>query len=122
MNYKAISLLAALILAITNCGDDDEQAQPKKTANKGVVSADSSLNFTNDVGPFMVVSCATAGCHSSASAESGFEYETYQGNVAGLGAAIGSIEGGSMPPSGYPEVSQEDLDMLQAWLELGTPE
>ena len=117
----------------TSCGTD-EKSQPKQTAVTGCGDAAKSqtpeclasngepLSFNNEISAILKANCASAGCHSAASAESGYNYETYAGAKSGIRAGIGSIESGSMPPSGWAAISQADLNKLQAWADQGSIE
>lgn len=140
-NFSRNCYIGTICFVLTlSCGmeEDDDQVQPEKSATKGVVlekktvaTTDSSaaetdsvllITYTDNIKPFMESSCAFSGCHSSGTKADGYDLGSYSGNKSSIGATISSIEKGKMPVRGYPEVSQEDLDMLQVWYELGTPE
>ena len=117
-------LVTIVLYLLKGCGSDSENSQPTKVAKtytngNGEVVA---LTFQDDIQPIMEANCSFSGCHSKSSAESGYELETYSGTSAGIGGSISSIEKGSMPPSGYQEVSQQDLDKLKSWMDQGKPE
>ena len=109
---------------IKGCGSESENSQPTKVAKTYTNASGEvvSLTYQSDIQPIMEANCSFSGCHSSSSAESGYDLETYSGTAAGISGSIGSIEKGSMPPSGYQEVSQEDLNKLKTWMDQGKPQ
>lgn len=105
---------ALLAILFGGCGMEEEKPQPSKTANAGAAQEQLSgeVGYGADVRAILSQHCS--GCHG--------EYNSYQGAAAGIGGIISTIESGSMPPAGYGEVPQEQLNILAWWRDLGTPQ
>jgi hypothetical protein len=86
------------------------------------------VSYNNDIKRIMSGNCAFPGCHDGGGGEAGglVTYEEVMGQVK-AGEARKSelyriVTGRSftkMPPSGYPDVSKEDIRLIYLWIEQG---
>jgi hypothetical protein len=78
------------------------------------------LSFATDVQPIMAAYCAA--CHGEGKKGAPkLELESYAFMKDFVGTAIGRIQDGSMPPSGYPALPPEPLQILLDWSESKAP-
>jgi uncharacterized membrane protein len=89
-------------------------------------SAD-SVYFQYDVLPILNSACATSGCHNDLTKESGYQLTTYA-NTIKKGISAGKpnsskiyteMANGSMPPRGYPALTQAQKDIVSKWITQG---
>jgi uncharacterized membrane protein len=70
--------------------------------------------------------CTT--CHASTrtdegrmSAPSSVNFDTYDAAKANVASGLSELEGQSMPPSGNPAPSQQEVDAIRRWANCGAP-
>jgi uncharacterized membrane protein len=83
--------------------------------------------FQYDVLPILNSACATSGCHDDLTKESGYQLTTYA-NTLKKGVSAGKattsklyteMANGSMPPRGYPALTQVQKDIVAKWINQG---
>ena len=78
------------------------------------------LSFATDVQPIMAAYCST--CHGEGKKGAPkLELESYEVMKDFVGTALTRIQDGSMPPSGYPALPPEPLQILLDWSESKAP-
>lgn len=120
------SRVVFMVLGITaaGCGsvETDEVMAPREPA----ISPGGSVgeaSFGGRVQPILIEYCSL--CHNVASPTGGLDVTSYEGiEVSGVivpGDADGSVmiqylEGGVMPPLGYPRPSDQEISEIRAWV------
>ena len=82
--------------------------------------------FTDDVQPILISHCTDAGCHNPIDLEEGIDLTTYEGTMKivskgkpALSKLMSVVKSGEMPPPNYPDLTQEELDIVEQWIALG---
>lgn len=82
--------------------------------------------FQEDVLPILNSHCATAGCHNATDHKEGVILSTYDGvrklvkpRHPKASELISIINGGEMPPEGYPALTSDEIATLEQWISLG---
>lgn len=117
MRISGVFIFMLSIFALEACVDD--------TVPTPVYPCDNlseTPNYNNEIKAIVDANCATAGCHVDAFLFG--DFSTFQGMEDYLPARINEEVLGekTMPPAGFPELSQEDLIKISCWLEAGYPE
>jgi mono/diheme cytochrome c family protein len=119
MKRTALFLFASAFL-LSACG---EKLDPVQTQTCDPAQA---VNYTDDLAPLFARYCT--GCHSANAANRngapiGVDFDSYGAAAASAESANIRVQAGSMPP---PQVSLRpdaaDRCLLQAWVDLGSPE
>ncbi|MDD5011645.1 MAG: hypothetical protein PHQ00_05940 [Phycisphaerae bacterium] len=91
-----------------SAGDDDDTAADDDTVDDDDNdTTDNTVTFTEDIQPVFKNLCGE--CHSY--------FNSYQSAKSRAESCNKAIQNGSMPPSG--ELSQEQKDLFQAWIDQG---
>ena len=122
---KIQSLLFLLLLGIFMMACSDDEADDAPIAD---TCDTSGLSYTNGISAIINSSCATPGCHNSATAST-FPMGNYDETFAavGVGRIIGSInhQSGFLPmpyPLGSAKMDDCNIDKLTQWINDGAPE
>lgn len=84
--------------------------------------------FAEQVLPIFQSSCAVPGCHDVTDQDAGFIFDSYENIIASgeiepgdssEGEIVDVIEDGDMPPSQYAPLSDEQLALIQTWIDQG---
>jgi mono/diheme cytochrome c family protein len=118
MNYTRICYLLLLtgmgMLWANACKNEYVQNEP--------------VCFERDVYPIIVSSCTQSGCHNAVDREKGRDYTTYEGILRDVKKGnyrssqlyqIIQPNFGSMPPSPYNKLSDEQLLIIATWIQEG---
>lgn len=93
--------------------------------------ADHVINYETEIQPILNASCAFSGCHDATTAADGVDLSDYANTMT-----TGEIEAGKpkkselyetiiatdddiMPPSPYPALSQDKIDLIYQWINQG---
>ena len=100
-------------------GSNDEAGEKEA----GEKEASPSPSYESDIAPLMATSCAFAGCHV-AEVRARVPLETYE-QVASFASEslkrmIG-IKARIMPPRPRPKLSEDQINLFEAWIKAGTP-
>lgn len=123
--------LSLILLFSSACKKDVEPAVTEEQCD------DINASFNEQVLPLLTTSCAVSGCHSSAAAEGGFVFDSYdniksavESDQAGFLASI-NFEGNSDgwmprsnpndPASPQNQLPQSDIDKIECWIVKGMP-
>ncbi len=120
-------LAVSMVLCITACGsiETDEVMAPREPAASPGGSA-GDMSFRATVQPILIEYCSK--CHNESSVTGGLDVTSYEAiEMAGViepGDPDGSLlieylEGGVMPPVGYPDPSDEEIAAIRAWVLAG---
>ncbi len=119
MNFNPLRWTLILIVpAISSCYYDVEE----ELYSTVVCNTPVAVNFTTHVQPVINSFCASSGCHVTGGTGVG-NFETYAGVKAKVDDGSfteRTLQAKNMPPSG--NLSTCDLELLQAWVDLGSPE
>lgn len=132
--------ICSLGLLFVSCGDSSTGTNGGGNGGDGGNGGTPSEPTFSNVGSILSSSCATSGCHDSATQESGVDLSSYNGvvgsegrqygeNVVQANDAAGSplvdkIEsskpefGERMPPSG-PYLSNDEINLIKEWIDEG---
>jgi mono/diheme cytochrome c family protein len=133
-------LLLLLVLSFAACKHEIPQPTAEVGGNGGGGGSTeppcdpSVIYFEQQVLPLIQSSCAVPDCHDSFSGEPEFAMTNYDqllnnseeddliipGNPS-ESEVIDVIIDGEMPPAGYSDITQEQLDILITWIEQGAP-
>lgn len=84
--------------------------------------------FEQDVLPIFQSNCTQSGCHNSVTRESGYDLSNYQGILKGVKPGdykhselykIITTTFGTMPPSPYDRLSDEQITTIALWIDQG---
>jgi mono/diheme cytochrome c family protein len=84
--------------------------------------------FKSEILPIFLTNCTTAGCHNGKDKTKGIDLTNYEGIVSkiypkmpSLSEVYEKISSGEMPPSGYPALSEKQINLVKAWIKMGAP-
>ncbi len=91
--------------------------------------SDDSIYFNEQVLPIFASSCAVPGCHDQLNAQEGFVFDSYENIMASGEITPGDLDDGDivevineddpdkiMPPPPNNSLSQEQIDIIEAWI------
>ena len=82
-----------------------------------------ALTYDADIKSIIDSKCANLGCHPSGSPNGDYtSYSNMKGDLDNNKIFNRTIEIGDMPQIGSPELTSEEKDMLNCWLNAGYPE
>lgn len=116
--YLYLLFLLPFVFMVGSCSKDDEKVGECTTLQ---------VTYNKDVAPIFNQNCATSECHSAAQAAAGFVLDDYiNSRLAAMGGRlIGSIKhqsGFSAMPKGGSKLNNEDIQIINCWVEAGMPE
>lgn len=121
-NFKlpCLSLLffMSFVFMVVSCSKDDEQVEDCTTLQ---------VTYNKDVAPIFNQNCASSGCHGAPQAAAGYALDDYINSrlAAMSGRLLGSIKhqsGFSAMPKGASKLSNEDIQIINCWIDTGMPE
>lgn len=84
--------------------------------------------FQSDILPIFLTNCATSGCHNSKDKSKRLDMSNYDGILKSVkphlplfSEAYTKISSGEMPPDGYPALSEKQINLVKAWINMGAP-
>ncbi|NND09172.1 MAG: 2-polyprenyl-6-methoxyphenol hydroxylase [Saprospiraceae bacterium] len=104
-----------LILAIASCTKDTED--PMDDAKD---CSSTTATYSGDIKAIIDGNCATAGCHNGSTSLPVFD--SFDGVFAKRSAIRSRVIAKTMPPSGKPDLSQAQIDMIDCWVQNGAAE
>ncbi len=122
---KRLGLLF-FIMGLAACSGSSDSPDPgvpnpvDPPVASGCVPADMVLVDFQDVNAAVFAETCTR-CHSGAGAPAGIDTSNFAGVKANLNAIFNSIETGRMPRGG-PPVSNDNINLVAAWINIGAPE
>jgi uncharacterized membrane protein len=113
-----ILLSSTCLVQLQGCYYDNEELLYGATASCDSVQA----GFSVDVSPIVSTKCAIAGCHNAATG-AGSAVLTNHAEISAKAARIKdrAVVQKSMPPSGFPALTDAELNKLRCWIESGAP-
>lgn len=99
-----------------------DRCKPSDTSNDQTPTptpTPTTLSFADDIAPILSRSCVSSNCHSSQRPRDGVDTETLEGTKRSFGRSLRSIKRGSMPIRGFPDLSAEEIQMLELWQKQG---
>ncbi len=120
MNRFLILLSSVIFLFAVSCSKDDEP-DPDPTAPAIDCTPYEGVTYTEEIEPLMSGSCALSNCHGGDN-PSLPKFTTYEEVFAGRAAIKDRVVAKTMPPSGQPSLSQDNINILRCWVESGAPE
>jgi hypothetical protein len=122
---KKILLISALALSLASCYNDKyDKLYPLPTATVDLCdTATNPSTYSGSIKPIMTQSCAIAGCHDAATAQSGYDLTQYSNVklVADNGLMMHDINNGTMP-QGMAKLSDCKINQLNYWIQHGALE
>ncbi|MBA3827502.1 MAG: hypothetical protein H0X33_01055 [Taibaiella sp.] len=123
---KPILAIALAIATFFFAGCYNNNQQDLYPVPNGTVCDSTNVTFTATIMPIMRTNCALAGCHNSATASNGYEFETYTGiNKAAInGKLLGGIrhQSGNIPmPLNTPMLDACTISKVAHWVNAGAP-
>lgn len=132
-------LLCSISLILASCGGDDEN--PTGPEPPMDPEPDRLVSFSEDISPILGGSCATSGCHSAGSQQSGVDLSSYDAALNSVGIQydtevinpgnpdesplVDKIEEnpefGVRMPKDRGALSPANIDSIRAWIEDGAP-
>ena len=82
-----------------------------------------NVTYTNQIKAIVDTKCAFTNCHVSGFSSG--DFSTYNNMLSRLESGLierRAIQLKNMPPSDFPQLSTEELDVLSCWLSKGFPE
>lgn len=114
MKHYKLGLLLLLLVAAVSCRRDPD------------LTGVAEVSYQNDIRRIMSGNCAFPDCHGGEQGPSLNTYEGVSGEVkpgdARKSELYRIVTGRSftvMPPSGYPDMSAEDIKLLYTWIQQG---
>ncbi|MEN8927462.1 MAG: hypothetical protein ABF242_05005 [Flavobacteriales bacterium] len=106
-------------IVLVSCKKEVAEKAPEPEVPEPLV-----VRFATDVQPIFQANCGTGNvCHGTINAERGYIFETHAGAEAASSAKIiGSINhqsGFSNMPRTGPKLSQDKIDIIEAWINGG---
>ena len=113
---KSLSLGFLIILITTSCEFNSEE-----DLYGAIVDPPTEVSYESDVKPIIQMSCATAACHSPGGFGNGIfdDYEIVKSKVDNGSFRKRVLVDKDMPPDG--SLSDDELEILTAWLDNGAP-
>jgi len=82
--------------------------------------------FQNDILPIFLTKCATSGCHNSKDHAKRIDLTNYDGimrhvspHYPAFSSAYTQISSGEMPPEGYSDLTEKEINLVKAWINMG---
>lgn len=93
----------------------------------GIPCNPDTVYFDSQVLPIFLTNCAMTGCHNSTTHAEGYNLSSYTNIMShGIhafqptsGNIMNKILDGEMPPSSYPDLTPEQIALLQLWIQQG---
>ena len=79
-----------------------------------------TATYSADIKTIIDGNCATSGCHDGSASLPVFN--SYDGVFAKRSAIRSRVVAKTMPPSGKPDLSQAQIDMIDCWVQNGAAE
>lgn len=118
---KKIFWLAFAGIIISSCYRDNKEDLYQNFTTDGCDTT--TVTYTDVIDPICVNNCATSGCHSSSSRQSGLDLSNYNDlmTIAKDGRLIDRITGNGpiMPPGG--PLPNCDISKIETWVLDGAP-
>ena len=117
-----------LTLFIVSCKKDKAaKVSDAGTTTTTTASPCDSINtdFTTQIQPVFMSSCAVSGCHNSTSNASGYTFETYaqiSSNSSIAMATIKYVNGFSPMPKFSAKLPDSTIQKLDCWIDKGMPQ
>lgn len=128
-----------LVLSLMYACVHEPQGVPAPTAPPtgnppvtGIPCDPDTVYFANTIGPLLASSCAIPGCHDAITMQEGFNFSNYQGvmdaNVIDVGdpwdsdmleAITDNDPQDRMPPPPNAPLTQQQIDLIYAWMQQG---
>ena len=81
-----------------------------------------AVSFSMTIAPFFQNNCAISGCHAANTISPTMEtYNQIKAQADGGRIRARAIDQMSMPPSGRPRLTNQQIDDLRSWLDNGAP-
>lgn len=84
--------------------------------NQQVSRGDRGISWSADVQNIIATNCAVSGCHNGTQAPNLTNLSGVQANKENIKSRTGN---GTMPPSGRPDLTQEEIKKIACWVEDG---
>ncbi len=113
------SLALWLYVGCNLINDDLVAAPPSVPSQSG--SSESGLSFSGNILPIMISRCSQ--CHGASSPAAGIDVTSYESLISGIdpgdpesGLFYHQIASGSMPPSGSPQLTVDEVAAIEEWI------
>ena len=112
---KYTLLILVLSGFLLSCSQDD--AEPE---NQELDCSTLNDTYESSIKAIIDSNCATSGCHDGTNPRP--SYKNYQNVFNNRNNIKARVVNGSMPPPSRPDLSQEQIDMIDCWVSNGAPE
>lgn len=120
-NIIPFVLMLTVVAIGVSCGDKEEPPTDPTCETEG-------LTYTNFAAGLLNSNCATSGCHNADASDNGtFQMHNYEAAFAavGFGRIVGAInweDGFSNMPKGGEQLSDCNIEKMEAWIASGAAE
>ncbi len=114
-NYLPLLLIFSLVVA--GCSKDDDDPTDENTE---VDCSTITATYTNAIKSIIDSNCGTSGCHDGSNPRPIFD--TYDAVFAGRTSIRSRVVAKTMPPPSKPALTQDQIDMINCWVQNGAAE